>query len=141
MRLEFNGESWNGSRKHEYKGKRDVVKFVLFGKEEGLNFEVRVFVIEAGGATSLEKHQHQHAVLVLEGEGSALVGKELYDIKPFDGIFVPPMMPHQFIANKGKRLKILCIVDVNRDRPQKLNEEEIEELLRDERISKAIKLS
>jgi len=140
MKLEFNGESWEGSRKHEYKGNKDVIKFVLFGKEEGLNFEVRVFVIEPGGATSLEKHQHMHAVLVLEGKGSALVDKNLYDIKPFDGIFVPPMTPHQFIANKGERLKILCIVDVDRDRPQKLSEDEILELLKDERIREVIKV-
>jgi len=140
MKLEFNGESWEGSRKHEYKGNKDVIKFVLFGKEEGLNFEVRVFVIEPGGATSLEKHQHMHAVLVLEGKGSALVDKKLYDIKPFDGIFVPPMTSHQFIANKGERLKILCVVDVDRDRPQKLSEDEILELLKDERIREVIKV-
>jgi Uncharacterized conserved protein, contains double-stranded beta-helix domain len=140
MKLEFKGDSWEGSRKHEYKGNKDVVKFVLFGEEEGLRFEVRVFVIEPGGATSLEKHQHQHAVLVLEGKGSALVGKELYDIMPFDGIFVPPMTPHQFIANKGERLKILCIVDVDRDRPQRLSEEELADLFKDERIRNVIKV-
>ncbi|EJF05812.1 hypothetical protein ThvES_00021260, partial [Thiovulum sp. ES] len=134
------GETWKGSRRHEYKGNRDVAKLVLFGKEEGLKFEVRVFVIEPGGATSLEKHFHQHAVLVVEGKGSALVGKDLYDIKPFDGIFVPPMTPHQFIANKGERLKILCIVDVDRDRPQRLSEEEINDLIKDERIKRAIKI-
>lgn len=139
VHLRYNGNTWENSKRHEYKGNKDVVKYVLFGENEGLNFEVRVFVVEPGGATSLEKHRHQHAVLVLEGEGTAFVGDKVYDIKPFDGIFVPPLTPHQFVANKGSVLKILCVVDVNRDRPQKLSDQELEKLLREPKISGVIK--
>lgn len=139
VHLRYNGNIWENSKRYEYKGKRDVVKYVLFGEEEGLNFELRVFVVEPGGATSLEKHQHRHAVLVLEGEGTALVGDKLYDIKPLDGIFVPPLTPHQFVANKGSILKILCVVDVHRDKPQRLSDQELENLLKNPEISGVIK--
>ncbi len=127
--LKFDGYAWKGANVHEYKGNPDVVKYVLFGKKNGLKFEVRVFIVKPGGATSLEKHKHQHAVVVLEGEGWALVGDKVYEIKPFDGIWVPPMTPHRFVANKTSNLKILCIVDVNRDRPVALSGEEIERIL------------
>ncbi len=139
--LEFKGDRWEGGEIHEYKGNRDVIKHVLFGERNGLDFEVRVFEVKVGGATSLERHEHQHAVLVLEGEGSALVGNEVYDVRPFDGIWVPPNTPHQFVANKGKDLKILCVVNVRRDRPKKLSDDELKSLLSNPRIANIIRVS
>ncbi|MEO0150093.1 MAG: cupin domain-containing protein, partial [candidate division WOR-3 bacterium] len=59
--------------------------------------------------------------------------------KPLDGIFVPPLTPHQFVANKGSILKILCIVDARRDRPQRLSDEELKDLLKNPEIAGVIK--
>lgn len=74
------------------------------------NFAMRLFEMQSGGHSPLHKHDWEHEVFILEGEGT-VVGKEgEKKFKPGDAIFVPPNERHQF-KNTGKKLvKFLCLV-------------------------------
>jgi len=107
---------------------RDITRQVLFGAETGLDAELRYFEIDPAGHSSLEKHDHTHAVIILRGEGRVLVGSEVFDLRPFDIVRVPPMTWHQFRAASNAPLGFLCLVSAERDRPIRPTEEELRDL-------------
>jgi quercetin dioxygenase-like cupin family protein len=96
---------------------KDVTRQVLFeGKE--LPAQLRYFEVAPGGYTTLERHNHVHAVMVIRGKGQCLVGDKAYDIGMHDLVNVPPMTWHQFHAARDEPLGFLCLVAADRDRPQ-----------------------
>jgi quercetin dioxygenase-like cupin family protein len=114
--------SWSGVETLHYKHEgsapfRDVSRQLLFG-DEHLAAQLRYFEVQAGGYTTLERHQHMHAVLVLRGGGQALIGDALLDLAEHDLVTVPPLTWHQFRAPKDGPLGFLCMVNADRDRPQ-----------------------
>src|SRR2546427_4657787 len=86
--------------------------------EEPFNFVTRYFEIQPGGYSTLERHQHPHAVVVLRGAGRVILGERAYDIAPFDCVYVSPGVYHQFQATSAEPLGFLCTVDRVRDRPE-----------------------
>lgn len=116
------GRGWDQVERRPYKEDerglfRSVSRQVLFS-DPRLAGELRYFEVAAGGFTSLERHAHMHAVMVLNGRGHCLVGREVSAIEPSDLVTVPPWTWHQFRANCGVPLGFLCLVDAERDRPQ-----------------------
>jgi quercetin dioxygenase-like cupin family protein len=73
-------------------------------------FAMRHFTVQPGGHTPLHKHDWEHEVYVLEGEGFVKHLDREYPIRPGDAIFVPPNQPHQFRSTEFSRLRFLCIV-------------------------------
>jgi len=136
--LPYDGETWPDGETVNYRP--HVKKIVLLGKKNGLNFEVRYFEIQPGHASSLEKHEHQHAVLILKGRGAVFVKDRIYDVKPYDVVWIPPWTPHQLMASEEEPLGFLCIVDAERDRPSPLSEEELEAIRSNPRIAERVKL-
>lgn len=96
---------------------RDVTRQVLFDSADP-PAQLRYFEVAPGGWTTLERHQHVHAVMVIRGRGQCLVGDEAYDIGLHDLVSVPPMTWHQFRAAADEPLGFLCLVAAERDRPQ-----------------------
>jgi quercetin dioxygenase-like cupin family protein len=106
---------------------KDVTRQVLFeGKE--LPAQLRYFEVAPGGYTTLERHEHVHAVMVIRGQGQVLVGDQAYGIALHDLVNVPPMTWHQFHAAKDEPLGFLCLVSADRDRPQLPSDHERESL-------------
>ncbi len=126
------GFRWADVELHAYKKEgsapfKDITRQTLFG-DENLSGELRYFEIAPGGYSSLERHEHVHAVVILHGTGRCLVGEEVRDIAPFDLVSIPPMTWHQFQAAPDKALGFLCMVDRERDRPQLPSAEDLERL-------------
>ena len=96
---------------------RAVTRQVLFD-DPALRCQLRYFEMAAGGHTTLERHEHAHAVVVQRGEGACLVGDTVYRVAPFDLVHIPAMTWHQFKADRGAPLGFLCMVNCERDRPQ-----------------------
>ena len=48
-----------------------------FGEDHVDGMEVRYFEVDAGGHTTLEKHEHTHLVIPIKGKGACLVGDEV----------------------------------------------------------------
>jgi len=85
--LKFGGFRWDGVPVREYKTGdvpyRDVTRQTLLGEgagEEPFNFVTRYFEVQPGGYSTLERHQHPHAVVVIRGRGRVLLGERSYDI-------------------------------------------------------------
>jgi quercetin dioxygenase-like cupin family protein len=96
---------------------RDVTRQLLFS-DPRLACEWRYFEVAAGGYSTLERHDHVHAVMIHRGQGQCLVGQRVSDVAVGDLVFIPPQTFHQFRANAGDVLGFLCLVNVERDRPQ-----------------------
>jgi len=127
---------WDGVPARPYKPTgaadfRHVTRRVLFDAPWGLRSQVRCFTIGPGGYTTLERHHHVHAVIVLDGRGRVLVGREVFDVAPRDLVAIPPDTWHQLRATKDAPLSFLCIVDAERDRPVLPTPAELAELRRD----------
>lgn len=123
---------WEGVALRPYKEEgthfRDVSRQLLFGEETGLPCDLRYFEVGPDGHSTLERHAHPHAVLVLHGRGRALVGKSLFALRPHDLVRVPPWTWHQFRADADAPLGFLCLVARERDRPVRPGPEELEAL-------------
>jgi quercetin dioxygenase-like cupin family protein len=113
---------WEGVEVLRYKDEgsapfKDVTRQVLF-EHAALPAQLRYFEVAAGGHTTLERHEHVHAVMVIRGRGQCLVGQRAYEIGERDLVSVPPMTWHQFHAASDAPLGFLCLVAAERDRPQ-----------------------
>jgi len=105
----------------------NVTRQVLFD-EPSLACQLRYFEVAAGGYTTLERHEHAHAVVIEHGRGRCLVGDRVYDVAEHDLVHVPPMTWHQFRAGADQPLGFLCLVNATRDRPQTPTDEELARL-------------
>ena len=108
---------------------KDVTRQVLF-EDANLPAQLRYFEVAPGGYTTLERHEHVHAVMVIRGHGQCLVGDRAFEIGEHDLVSVPPMTWHQFHAAKEAPLGFLCLVAAQRDRPQLPTGDEARELQR-----------
>ncbi|HUQ28861.1 MAG TPA: cupin domain-containing protein [Usitatibacter sp.] len=108
---------------------RDVTRQVLF---EGTDppAQLRYFEVAPGGYTTLERHEHVHAVMVIRGHGECLVGEKAYTINTHDLVDVPPMTWHQFHAAPDAPLGFLCLVASERDRPQLPSADEVDGIVK-----------
>ncbi|PPQ29984.1 cupin domain-containing protein [Rhodopila globiformis] len=96
---------------------RDISRQVLF-HEDSLGCELRYFEMNPGGYSTLERHEHAHAVMILRGHGECLLGETVQAVKPLDLVSIPSWTWHQFRATANEPLGFLCMVNVLRDRPQ-----------------------
>ncbi len=103
---------------------RDVTRQVLFD-DPALGCELRYFEVAAGGHSTLERHEHVHAVMILRGHGRCLVGEEVFAVAEQDLIHIPGMTWHQFRAAEDAALGFLCMVNSTRDRPRLPSEEDL----------------
>jgi quercetin dioxygenase-like cupin family protein len=111
-----------------------ISRQVLFS-DPTLAAELRFFEVAPGGFSSLERHRHAHAVLVLHGRGQCLIGREVRHLEPYDLVTVPPWTWHQFRAATDEPLGFLCMVNVDRDRPQLPSDEDLANLQADSSIA------
>lgn len=115
---------WDDVDVHPYKEEggthfKSITRQTLFKGDGNLPVEFRYFEMQAGGYSTLERHDHQHLVMIIRGSGQVLVGEEISEIKEHDVVHVPPMTWHQFQATKGEPLGFLCVVAIERDKPQR----------------------
>ncbi len=113
---------WDGVEHRPYKEAdsapfKAISRQTLFSDPRLLG-ELRYFEIEPGGFSTLERHEHMHAVMVLRGEGRCLVGAEVHALRLHDLVTIAPWTWHQFRADERAPLGFLCLVNAARDRPQ-----------------------
>lgn len=121
-----------GRYKHDEDGLvrfRDVTRHTLLGSgpqraEAGLGFELRYFEVAPGGYSSLERHAHGHAVVIVKGRGAVRLGEATEPVSALDVVYVAPHDVHRFSADAGEALGFLCVVDRARDRPVMVDEDD-----------------
>jgi quercetin dioxygenase-like cupin family protein len=139
VRRSDNPFRWEGVELRPYKD-ADSAPFSAISRQTlfsdpRLRGELRYFEIDAGGHSTLERHQHMHAVMVLRGEGACLVGDAIHALRPHDLVTIPPWTWHQFRAGKAAPLGFLCLVNAARDRPQLPDDEDLAALKADPAVA------
>jgi quercetin dioxygenase-like cupin family protein len=131
----FRDFRWEGVAHMPYKEEgsapfKAISRQVLF-EEPDQACQLRYFEMDAGGYSTLERHEHVHAVMILRGEGHCLLGGAVRAVKPFDLVTIPAWTLHQFRATRGAPMGFLCMVNNDRDRPQLPDAAEVEALRQD----------
>ena len=133
------GFRWDSVERLAYKEEgsapfKAITRQVLFQRPE-LQCELRYFEMQPGGHSTLERHEHVHAVMVFRGRGACLVGEEVREVAAPDLVFIPPMTWHQFCATKGETFGFLCMVNAKRDKPQLPTDAQLQELKKNKVIA------
>jgi quercetin dioxygenase-like cupin family protein len=122
LRAALDGYRWDGVDSRAYKDEATApfkgVSRQTLASDPNLAGELRYFEVEASGYSTLERHEHMHAVMILRGEGKVLVGDEVFAVKPHDLVTIGSWTWHQFRASPSEKLGFLCLVNAHRDRPQ-----------------------
>jgi quercetin dioxygenase-like cupin family protein len=138
------GQRWDGvpvlSYKEEGSHFKAISRQVIFEGGPKLGAELRYFEIEPDGHSTLERHDHIHSVMVIRGRGRCLVGSAVYEIAGSDLVSVPSMTWHQFRAMEDETLGFLCLVNCERDRPERPDEASIQQLRSDKTVADFIRL-
>lgn len=134
------GYRWDGVAHMPYKDEgsapfKAISRQILHSRGD-LDAELRYFEMDAGGYSTLERHEHVHGVMIFRGRGQCLVGDTVHDVGPHDLVTIPPMTWHQFRAGKDEPMGFLCLVNVKRDKPQLPSENELKALKADPAIAK-----
>lgn len=134
---------WEGVDLLEYKPEGSapflgITRQRLFATAD-LACELRYFEIAPGGHSTLERHEHEHAVMILNGAGACLVGDEVRAVRTHDLVTIPAMAWHQLRATEGAALGFLCMVNVERDRPRLPDEDDLQELRRNRMVAAFIR--
>ncbi len=116
--------SWDERARRIYKDEdgnwKGVTRTSLIGGSDGLPvpFHLRYFEVEAGGFSTLEKHEHQHVVVIVRGCGQVTLGSRQAPVGYGDVVYIAPWEAHQFCNPDGPEpLGFLCMVPAERDRP------------------------
>lgn len=116
VRRRSGGWSWDGVVPREYASGAE--RHTLIGAAEGArDVELRYFEIPAGGASALESHRHEHAILILHGRAEVLLGEEVAQAGPGDAVFVASGEAHRLSTVGDEPLGFLCTALVDRGRP------------------------
>ncbi len=90
---------------------------------------LRYFELQPGAVSRLEKHEHEHFVIVKRGLGYAIVGETFAEIAPNDVVYVAPLELHQFVARGEEPFGFYCFVEAARDFSQEPTPQEVERLM------------
>ncbi len=144
VRPQINDSRWAGVEEMRYKAEgtapfRDITRQVLF-QDPALASELRYFEMQPGGYSTLERHEHTHAVMIQRGAGRVLVGDRVYHVREHDLLHIPALTWHQFRAGEDAPFGFLCMVNATRDRPQLPAADDLEALRRDPAIAAFIRM-
>lgn len=93
-------------RKRGAKGVR--VKYLLHKGVGAKRLQLRLFTIDVGGCTPLEKHEHEHEVYVLRGKALIRGGEHETVIQSRNVVFIPSNEKHQFKNIGNEPVEFLC---------------------------------
>ena len=89
-----------------------TIRWLISKKDGAKNFAMRLFEIEKNGCTPYHRHDWEHEVFILEGEGTLVVEGEERKLRAGDFLFIPPMEWHQFKNDESESLRFLCLVPI-----------------------------
>jgi quercetin dioxygenase-like cupin family protein len=130
-------DGWEGVEREGYVPgvATSVVRHTLIGgrksasTEPGPSNEVRYFDLPPGTVSRLEKHEHEHFVIVGNGVGHAIVGETVREVRQHDVVYIGPLVPHQFVNRSAEAFGFFCMVSAERDFSQELSPEELARLM------------
>ncbi|MEO6055401.1 MAG: cupin domain-containing protein [Gemmatimonadales bacterium] len=135
---------WEGVEVKPYKSEgthfTGITRQTLFEGGDGLACQLRYFEVAPGGWSSLERHHHAHVVMIVRGGGRVLIGDRIVDARTHDLVRVPPLTWHQFQPSGDEPLGFLCMVDCERDVPDRPDAGALAGLRRDPAVAAFIRV-
>lgn len=98
-------------REHEMQAKGACgvkVKYLLHEGVGAKRLQLRLFTIDIGGYTPLERHEYEHEVFILCGKALVRGGETEIIVKTGDAIFISSNEKHQFKNIGHEKLQFLC---------------------------------
>jgi quercetin dioxygenase-like cupin family protein len=130
----WEGVSIDGYRPGDDAAKTGVSRHTIVGgrkndaSEAGPAMELRYFELQPGAASRLEKHEHEHYVIVRRGDGYAILGDRATEVGPGDVVYVAALELHQFVNRGDRAFGFFCFVDACRDFSQEPSPEDLARL-------------
>jgi len=98
----------------EKKGAEKVqVQYLIDERHGSERFALRLYTVQNGGHTPLDKHEYEHQVHVISGRGLLKQSEEPNatprELKPGDTIFIPSNAVHQFSNEHNEPFVFLCV--------------------------------
>ena len=84
------------------------VRYLLHKGVGAEKLQLRLFTIDIGGYTPLERHAHEHEVFVLRGRALVKGGDKEIVVSPRDVIFIHSYEEHQFKNVGDEPVELLC---------------------------------
>ena len=95
--------------KMDKEGARGVkVKYLLHEGVGAKRLQLRLFTVDVGGYTPLERHAHEHEVFMLRGRALVRGGDREAVVKPGSVVFIPSFEEHQFKNIGDEPVEFLC---------------------------------
>jgi quercetin dioxygenase-like cupin family protein len=110
-RLRADG-SWEGVSPVAYDdpASAGVEKHELIGRADGAgSYRVRYFHVPAGARTALERHPHDHGVVIQRGRARVTLGGAVHELGPGDVVYVAGDELHCFEAVGDEALGFICV--------------------------------
>jgi len=83
---------------------------VLISAEEGPNFAMRRFIMEAGGGMPRHTNTVEHEQYVLNGQARIGIAAEVFEVKKGDVVFIPENVPHWYQNIGDETFEFLCLI-------------------------------
>ena len=88
----------------------NTTRQVLISAEEGPNFAMRKFVMQAGGGMPRHTNTVEHEQYVLNGRARIGIGDETFEVEKGNVVFIPANVPHWYQNIGEETFEFLCIV-------------------------------
>jgi quercetin dioxygenase-like cupin family protein len=88
---------------------------VLIGSDIAPNFAMRRFIMEPGGGMPNHTNSVEHEQFVLRGRARVGIGKDIYEVKNGDVVFIPKGIPHWYKAEGNEPFEFICVVPNEQD--------------------------
>ena len=103
---------WEGVPVRKYNDEFEgVTKQVVIGPDDRApHFVIRYFHLEPGTHSNLERHPHDHGVVVMHGNARVQINEEFYEVGPLDAIYISGGDLHQFTVMGNEPLGFMCVI-------------------------------
>jgi S-methyl-1-thioxylulose 5-phosphate methylthiotransferase len=102
--------SWEGVAPQPYGDAEGMERHELIGEADGApHYRVRYFHVPAGERTTLERHAHDHGVVIEHGRARVTLGDAVHELGPGDVVYVGGDELHSFEAIGGEPLGFICV--------------------------------
>jgi quercetin dioxygenase-like cupin family protein len=99
------------SKRASAQGAEKVTIRLLISEKDGApHFQMRLFEVGPGGRTPLHRHDWEHEVFILEGEGMLVFEGEEKSFSSGYFAYVPAGAEHSFVNTGSGSLEFLCII-------------------------------
>ena len=105
--------AWQGVALRDYgkEGFTGVSRQVVIGpQDDSYNFAIRYFRVEPGCSTNLERHAHEHGVVIVHGRARLQINEDFHELDTWDAAFISGNDLHQLTAISDIPMGFLCVI-------------------------------